>query len=56
MGVVGQLLVVDGGKVKGVGGRVVVEWRWRLSGSGDVVERAVVVAVAVAVAVLVVVE
>ncbi len=35
MGVVGLLSVVDGGKVQGVGGKVAVEWPWRLSGGGS---------------------
>ncbi len=70
MGVVGQLSVVDGGKVKGVGGRVAVEWRWQSSGGGGggregggggggggvALERAVAIVVAVAVVVVVVVE
>ncbi len=34
MGVGGQLVVVDGGEVKAVGGRVAVEWRWWSSGGG----------------------
>ncbi len=33
VGIFCQLAVTDSGEVEGVGGRVVVKWRWQLSGS-----------------------